>query len=94
MGTNEIAYGLRVPLTADSVESPIVNYGGELDGRVGTDWILTRRVRGDSGKTFLRNYFGNKVATFDDTPSLSAIRPTIVKWLAEVSKRRKDMGKE
>jgi hypothetical protein len=29
VGTNEIAYGLRVPLTADSVESPIVNYGGE-----------------------------------------------------------------
>jgi hypothetical protein len=90
----------RNPLSNDELESraylcsqTILEIAAELDGRVGTDWSLTLRNRNGIGKTFLRNYFGNQVATFDNIPDLSVIRPPIDRWLEEVQKRRRDMGK-
>jgi hypothetical protein len=72
----------------------ILEVGAELDGRSRTDWRLTRRVRNGIGKSFLRDYFGNAVGTYDGIPSLSEIRPRIEQWLAEVRERRRQMGKE
>lgn len=71
----------------------ILEIGAALDGSVGTDWTLTRRILNGTGKSFLRRYFGNTVETFDHVPSLAEIRPHVDKWLAEFHERRKKMGK-
>jgi hypothetical protein len=91
----------RNPLSNHELESrahlcsqTILEVAAELDGLVGrTDWSLTLRVRNGIGKTYLRNYFGNQVATFDNIPDLSVIRPPIDRWLGEVRERRRKMGK-
>jgi len=91
----------RNPLSADELErraslcsQTILEVAAELDGRVGTDWSLALRVRNGIRKIYLRNYFGNQVATFDDMPDLSVIRPPIDKRLGEVAERRRAMGKK
>jgi hypothetical protein len=71
----------------------ILEVAAELDGRAGTDWSLTLRIRNGVAKTYLRNYFGNQLATFDGVPDLSVIRAPIDRWLDEVRKRRREMGK-
>ena len=90
----------RNPLSIDELErrarlcsQTILEVAAELDGRAGTDWSLTLRIRNGIGKTYLRNCFGNQVATFDEIPDLSVIRPRIDKWLGEVRERRREMGK-
>ncbi|MFZ2644593.1 MAG: hypothetical protein WA117_26615 [Verrucomicrobiia bacterium] len=90
----------RNPLSNDELRSrallcsqTILEIAAELDGRAGTDWSLTLRIRNGIGKTHLRNYFGNQVTTFDGIPDLSVIRPPIDKWLRDVRKRRREMGK-
>jgi hypothetical protein len=90
----------RNPLSNEALESrahlcsqTILEVAAELDGRAGTDWSLTLRIRNGICKTYLRNYFGNQIATFDSIPDLSVIRPPIDKWLGEVRERRQKMGK-
>ncbi len=90
----------RNPLSNDELKSratlcsqTILEVAAELDGRAGTDWSLTLRTRNGIGKTYLRNYFGNRVATFDGIPDLSDIRQPIDNWLKDVRKRRREMGK-
>lgn len=90
----------RNRLSKDELESrahlcsqSILEVAAELDGRAGTDWSLTLRIRNGIGRTYLRDYFGNPVATFDEIPDLSVIRPPIEKWLGEVRERRREMGK-
>lgn len=90
----------RNPLSIGEIERAatlcsqvILEVGAELDGRSSTSWSLTRRVRNGIGKTFLRDYFGNVVESYDGIPSVSQIRPRIDQWLAEVRERRTQMGK-
>lgn len=90
----------RNPLSNDELKKrahlcsqTILEVAAELDGRTGTDWSLTVRIRDGVMKTFLRSYFGNAVATFDGIPELSVIRPPIDNWLREVRDRRRKMGK-
>jgi hypothetical protein len=90
----------RNPLSSDELKrrallcsQTVLEVAAELDGRVGTDWSLTLRIRDGITKTCLRNYFGNPVATFGDIPDLSVIRPFIDTWLREVRDRRRNMGK-
>ena len=90
----------RNPLSTDELmsravlcEQPVLEVAAELDGRVGTNWSLTLRVRDGIVKSSLRNYYGNQVASFDNVPDLSAIRPTIDNWLKDVRERRRKMGK-
>jgi hypothetical protein len=45
------------------------------------------------GKSYLRAYFGNVVATYPGIPSLAEMRLHIDKWLSEVRERRRKMGK-
>src|SRR5262249_2400376 len=71
----------------------ILEVGAELDGTVSTCWRLTRCVRNGIGKSYLRNYFGHAVETYDGIPDLSDIRPRIDQWLSEVRERRRQMGK-
>lgn len=71
----------------------VLEVAAELDGRVGTHWSLTLRIRKDICKTYLRNYFGNQVVTFEGIPEISVIRPKINAWLTEVHERRVKMGK-
>lgn len=59
-----------------------------LSGSSRADWSLTRRVRNGVGKSFLRDFFGNSVETYEGIPSLSEIRPRIDTWLSEVRARR------
>lgn len=89
----------RSPFTEDELEErarlcsqPVMEIGAELDGKVGTAWTLTRRVRDGRAKSFFRGHFGNPVQTFIEIPPLSALRPRVDKWLAEVRQRRGDMG--
>ena len=91
----------RNPLSTEELErrarlcsQPILEVAAELDGRTGTDWSLILRIRNGIRKTYLRNYFGNQVQTFDAIPNFSVIRPPIDKWLGEVRERRRKMGKE
>jgi len=90
----------RNPLSDDELKTrahfcsqTILEVAAELDGRAGTDWSLTLRTRDGSSKVYLRSYFGNRTAAFDDIPKLEVIRPTINKWLQEVRERRRKMGK-
>jgi hypothetical protein len=90
----------RNPLSTNELMSravlcsqPILEVAAELDGRVGTNWSLTLRVRNGIIKSCLRNYFGNLVASFENVPDLSAIRPAIDNWLKDVRERRRKMGK-
>jgi hypothetical protein len=71
----------------------VMEVAAELDGRVGVDWSVTLRSRNGACKAYLRDYFGNRVSTFDDIPELSLIRPAIDNWLREVRDRRRKMGK-
>jgi hypothetical protein len=72
---------------------PILEVAAELDGRAGTDWSLTHRVRDGHGVTSLRGYFGHSAKRFNSIPDLQAIRPSINAWLEEVRQRRRKMGK-
>jgi hypothetical protein len=83
----------EIERAANLCSQVILEVGAELDGRSSTDWSLTRRVRNGVGKSFLRDYFGNAVESYDRVPSLSEIRPRIDQWLAEVRERRRQMGK-
>lgn len=90
----------RNPLPMDEIQTrarlcsqPILEVAAELDGRTGTDWSLTHRVRDGVGITSLRGYFGHPASTFETVPDLQAIRPPINTWLEEVRERRKAMGK-
>lgn len=90
----------RNPLSNDELKrrarlcsQTILEIAAELDGQAGTHWSLTLRLRNGIGRTYLRNYFGHQVATFEDSPDLSVIRPPIDKWLEEVRERRRQMGK-
>lgn len=99
-GFGIICHVRRNPLSRDELEcsarmcsQPILEVGAELDGRVSTNWSLTHRIRDGVGKSYLRDYFGNPVETYDDIPALSDIRPQIDRWLSEVRERRRRMGK-
>ena len=90
----------RNPLSANELmrravfcSQPILEVASELDGHVGTDWSLTLRVRDGIIKIFLRNYFGNRVASFENVPDLLTIRPRIDNWLRDVRDRRRKIGK-
>jgi hypothetical protein len=99
-GSGVVCHVRRNPLSNAELEhrarlcsQPLLEIGAELDGSIGTQWTLTRRVLNGVGKTYLRNSFGSCEAFFEDIPELSAVRPVIDKWLAEVRERRKNMGK-
>lgn len=91
----------RNPLSMEELErrahlcsQPLLEVFAELDGRVGTDWSLTLRIRNGVRKASLRSYFGNSVQAFDHVPDFSEIKPTLDQWLREVRERRRKMGKE
>jgi hypothetical protein len=71
----------------------IFEVGAELDGKSSPSWHLTRRVRHGIGKSYLRGYFGNAVATYAGIPTLAEIRLHIDPWLSGVRERRRQMGK-
>jgi hypothetical protein len=71
----------------------VLEVGAELDGSSTPSWFLTRRVIRGTGRSSLRNYFGNVVDTYGDIPSLAKIRPHIDRWLSDVRERRREMGK-
>src|SRR5262249_19250350 len=88
----------RNPLFKDEIDGAaglgsktVLEVGAELDGSSRASWILTRRVRHGTGKSFLRDYFGNVVETYAGIPSLAEIRPRIEHWLSEVRERRRQM---
>ena len=71
----------------------VLEIAAELDGDASASWSLTRRVRNAVGRTYLRDYFGNVVAAYDEVPALDELRPRIDQWLSEVKARRRAMGK-
>lgn len=90
----------RNPLSDDELRlrarlcsQTILEVAAELDGRAEPDWSVTLRDRNGSCKANLRSCFGNRVATFDDVPSIALIRPRISEWLRDVRERRRKMGK-
>lgn len=90
----------RNPLPLEKIQTrarlcsqTILEVAAELDGRVGTDWSLTHRVRDGGGVSSLRRCFGHTAKIFNSVPDLQTIRPSINAWLEEVRKRRIEMGK-
>jgi hypothetical protein len=99
-GSGIVCFVRRNPLPPREIEraarlcSQVILEVGVEDGRSSTFWSLTSRVINGVGKSFLRNYFGNAVETYDGVPLLAEIRPRVDQWLAEVRERRRQMGKE
>lgn len=71
----------------------VFEIGAELDGSASPSWFLMHRVREGAGKSYLRSYFGNVVASYAGLPSLAKVRPHVDRWLSEVRDRRRKMGK-
>ena len=90
----------RNPLPTEQIErnarlcsQTLLEVGANLDGSVNTNWRLTHREINGTSRTFLRNYFGNSVQTYNQIPTLDEIRPLIDQWLFEVRERKRKMGK-
>ncbi len=90
----------RNPLPTDQINrnsrlcsQTLIEIGADLDGSVNTSWRLTQREFNGTTKTYLRNYFGHAIHTYNHIPDLNEIRPIIDQWLLEVRERRRKMGK-
>ena len=71
----------------------LLQFAPVLDGNVTAGCTLTVRVRHGAVKSYLRRSIGRDVATFDRVAGLPDARPHVEEWLAQIAKRRKEMGK-
>ena len=97
-----ITYQVRVnprPMTELESDSrycsqPLIHIATELEGRCRVDWRLSLRTRRGVQKSILRSNLGRVEKVFDGIAGFPEIRQTLEHWLAEVRRRRHEMGKD
>ena len=97
-----ITYQVRVnprPMTElvrDSryCSQPLIHIATELEGDSRVGWRLSLRTRRGVQKSILRSNLGRVEKRFDGIVGFTEIRQTVEHWLAEVRRRRHEMGKD
>ena len=78
---------------AELCAQPLMEFGAEFDGKVKPSWAVTLRARDGKLTSSLRRSFGGVEQTWNGPVIPEVVVPRIEQWLAEVSQRRKEMGK-
>lgn len=78
---------------ANLCSQPLFEFAPELDGAASTGIYLHLRNKNGKLYSILSKNFGGKIAEFDGFATLDDVKSQIVKWLSEISDRRREMGK-
>ncbi|MCA8937470.1 MAG: hypothetical protein KDB68_14840, partial [Planctomycetes bacterium] len=73
---------------------PLIHIATELEGDSRVGWRLSLRTRRGVQKSILRSNLGRVEKRFDGIVGFTEIRQTVEHWLAEVRRRRHEMGKD
>ena len=71
----------------------LLQFAPMLDGNARAGYTLTVRVRRGAVKSYLKPSIGRDLAIFDGVAGLQEARLYVDEWLAQIAKRRKEMGK-
>ena len=78
---------------AELCSQTLMEFGAEFEGKVTPSWAVTLRARAGKLRSSLRRNFGSVEQTYDGPVVPEVVVPRIEKWLKEVRKRRREMGR-